>query len=148
MKLTCYILFYFSLSIISFGQTRKDITGLYGECPKKYFACEQIELKKDSTFEYGIFFDVGGWETWSGKWKFKDDTLILNSYKQPKDSTDLWILKMSYSFAISGFIIDMKYRVKKNKIYTWDFEKKCISKKRYLLKTDIKNKQFVIHSTN
>ena len=144
MKQKFYILFFFSLSISSFGQTRKDITGLYGECSIGYFSCEQIELKKDSTFEYGIFYDVGGWVTWTGNWTMKHDTVTLNSYRQPKDSLDYSLLKMSYNFYQSGFIIDLKNIVRCNKIYTWDFEKKCVSKKIFLKKTDIKNKQFTI----
>jgi len=144
MKQIFHIFFIFALSINSFGQSRKDITGLYGECSNGFFACEQIELKKDSTFEYGIFYDVGGWVIWEGNWTLKHDTLILNSFRQPKDSLDYSIIKMSYSFYQSGFIIDLKNIVKHNKIYTWDFEKKCINKKRFLKKTDIKNKEFTI----
>ena len=143
-----YILFCLALSINSFGQTRKDITGLYGKCSDGFFACEQIELKKDSTFEYEIFFDVGGWVTWTGSWTMNHDTLILNSYKQPKDSLDYSIIRMSYSFYQSGFIVDLKNIVRRNKIYTWDFEKNCVSKKRFLRKTDIKNKEFTTENKN
>ena len=144
MRRTLFILFFFSFSVCLSGQTRKDITGLYGQCSPGFFACTQIELKNDSTFEYGIFYDVGGWVTWTGKWTMRSDTLVLNSYRQPKDSIDYSIIKMSYSFYQSGFIVDLKHIVKGNKIYTWDFENKSISKKIFLKKTSIKNKEFAI----
>jgi hypothetical protein len=148
MRQSFYILFFFSFSVSTFGQTGKDVTGLYGECSNGFFACEQIELKKDSTFEYGIFYDVGGWVNWTGKWTIKHDTLILNSFRQPKDSLDYSILETSYSFYQSGFIVDLKYIMRRNRIYTWDFEKKCISNVRYLKKTGIKNKKFKIDNKN
>ena len=142
MRQTLLISIFFSFSVCIFGQTRKDITGFYGECTPGFFACTQIELKKDSTFEYGIFYDVGGWVSWTGKWTMKRDTLVLNSFRQPKDSLDYAMIKMSYCFYQSGFIVDLKHIVKRNKIYTWDFKNKCISKKIFLKKTNIKNKEF------
>lgn len=61
----------------------KDISGLYGECEKGYLVCEQLLLKENSTFKYALFYDVGGWRIWSGKWILKRDTLILNTFDQP-----------------------------------------------------------------
>lgn len=61
----------------------RDISGLYGECEKGFLVCEQLLLKQDSTFKYALFYDVGGWRIWNGKWIIKRDTLILNTYDQP-----------------------------------------------------------------
>ncbi|AGC75554.1 hypothetical protein DDD_0427 [Nonlabens dokdonensis DSW-6] len=63
------------------------VVGLYGKCPDGYFACNQIELKKDQTFEYYQFMDVGGASVIKGTWKKSSENLvILNSYDQPVNS--------------------------------------------------------------
>lgn len=71
-------------TLLAFTPKEKSIIGLYGECHKGYFACTQLELKSDSTFEYYIFFDVGGGTIKKGTWKVDKDTLILNTYNQPQ----------------------------------------------------------------
>ena len=76
---TLTLLFIFS----SNSERNRTIAGLYGECKNGYLACDQLLLNKDSTFKYGLFYDVGGWKIWSGRWKVRKDTLILNSYNQP-----------------------------------------------------------------
>jgi hypothetical protein len=59
-------------------------TLVYGKCSKGYFACTQFELKKDNTFEYYIFMDVGGGNVIKGRWDvFNGDTLIMNTFTQP-----------------------------------------------------------------
>ena len=64
---------------------KKDI--LYGKCEKRYFACNQFELKKDKTFEYYIFMDVGGGNVIKGEWEYiNGDTLKLNTFEQPNIS--------------------------------------------------------------
>jgi hypothetical protein len=67
-----------------FGQTIKDISGLYGECAIGFFACEQMYLKPDGTFSYFLFYDVGGGNVSEGKWQYKYDTLYLTTFKKPK----------------------------------------------------------------
>ncbi len=76
--------------------TTKSIDGLYGKCKKRYYACSQIELKANNTFEYYIFFDVGGGNIIEGTWKrISNDTILLNTYKQP------YSLKTSYTGKIN-----------------------------------------------
>jgi hypothetical protein len=143
------ILIYISWIVIaesSFGQRSKDIIGLYGECSDGYFACEQIEFKLDSSFEYGLFYDVGGWNFWKGTWKMNGDTIILNSYNQPKTEVEKSIAKEAYSFYTSGYITDLKFLLRGKKLYIFDFEKREISKKRFLKKTVIQNKKFATNT--
>ena len=65
--------------------TNKSVVGLYGKCAKRYFACTQIELKSDKTFEYFIFYDVGGGNIIKGNWnKLSKDTYVLNTLSQPQ----------------------------------------------------------------
>ncbi len=61
-----------------------SIIGLYGECENGYLACSQLELNADSTFEYYIFWDVGGGQILKGVWYTNNDTIILNTFNQPK----------------------------------------------------------------
>ena len=59
---------------------------MYGKCGKKYFACTQIELKSDKTFEYFIFMDVGGGTIVKGNWEqISSDSIKLNTFDQPKN---------------------------------------------------------------
>ena len=84
MNIISFLIISLSAFIFSaFTPKDKSIIGLYGECPKGYFACTQLELKSDSTFEYYVFFDVGGGTIKKGTWKVDKDTLILNTYNQP-----------------------------------------------------------------
>ncbi len=72
----------FALFFNSCSTTGKigDKTILYGECNEGYFACTQFELKEDMTFEYYMFYDVGGGIIKQGKWKYANgDTLVLNT---------------------------------------------------------------------
>lgn len=82
--------------VASFALKEKSIIGLYGECPQRYWVCQQLELKKDSTFEYFTFYDVGGGIIQDGTWKVDGDTLILNTYDQPKAAVGYTILDSTY----------------------------------------------------
>lgn len=132
-------------AINTFGQEKLKITGLYGKCQSGYFACEQLEIKSDSTFEYGIFYDVGGWKIWTGNWSLSNDTLILNTFKQPQTESDSITLSLANGyFFYTDFLTDLKMRWKGNKMYTWDSQNKEISRKRFLKKTNIGDKEFKI----
>lgn len=86
---------------------------LYGKCGKNYFACTQIEIKSDKTFEYFVFMDVGGQTLRKGTWtKSKGDTLLLNTYNQPKNT------KTTYSATIN---LNLNNRIR---ISIRDFEHK------------------------
>jgi hypothetical protein len=61
----------------------RKIVGLYGDCKNGYLVCDQLLLNNDSTFKYALFYDVGGWRIWMGKWKVKSDTIILNTFSHP-----------------------------------------------------------------
>lgn len=74
------------LLLLFFGscKSNKSLVGLYGECPNHYYACSQIELKPNNTFEYFIFMDVGGTNILKGNWKkISNDSILLNTYEQP-----------------------------------------------------------------
>ena len=87
-----YIKLILSLLLLSSCSTSKSVVGLYGKYGKGYFACTQLELKSDNTFEYFIFYDVGGGNVLKGTWKkISKDTIVINTYKQPK------YLKTTYS---------------------------------------------------
>jgi len=65
-------------------KSNKSIVGLYGKCPNHYYACSQIELKANNTFEYFIFMDVGGANILKGNWKkTSNDSILLNTFEQP-----------------------------------------------------------------
>ena len=82
-RLLAIFLFLFICSN-SFGQI--SVIGLWGtECEDGFFACQQIHFKTDSTFEYVIFMDVGGWNYMEGIWQMNKDTIILNTYNQPEE---------------------------------------------------------------
>ena len=106
-------------------------------------ACEQIQFKADSTFKYGIFYDVGGLNLWEGTWAAKTDTIIINSYLQPSTEEEKRIAKDTFSFLQSGFITDLKFLLKGNKLFITDFETNTISKTDYLQKTKLKKKIFL-----
>ena len=81
-----YIQLILILLFFSSCSTNKSIIGLYGKCGKKYFACTQIELKSDKTFEYFIFMDVGGGTIVKGNWEqISSDSIKLNTFDQPKN---------------------------------------------------------------
>lgn len=82
-----YIKLAILLTFLSSCTTNKSFVGLYGKCGKSYFACTQIELKADNTFEYFIFMDVGGGHVLKGTWNYiSNDTIVLNTYNQPEIS--------------------------------------------------------------
>ena len=143
MKIRFTILLIISF-FISFGQTNRNIIGLYGECKPGYFACSQIEFKSDSTFEYGVFFDVGGLSCWSGKWEIEGNIITINSYSQPKTEDEIKFANQAYSFVYTDYISNLQFRLKKNKLYIYDFEKKKISKRYYLKKTSLDKKEFKV----
>ena len=144
-KLTLMISFFVISYLMTAGQSQKSIIGLYGECEDGYFACEQIELKSDSTFEYGIFHDVGGWNLYKGTWFLINDTLVLNTYKQPKTKEEIEFYNSSFSFIYTEFITNLQFKIKNRKLYKYDFNKKSISRKLYLKKTTFENKKFEIN---
>jgi len=91
-----YIKLILLLTFLSSCTTNKSFVGLYGKCGKSYFACTQIELKADNTFEYFIFMDVGGGNVIKGTWNtISNDTIVLNTYNQPE------ILKTTYKGKIN-----------------------------------------------
>lgn len=74
------------LLLLFFGSCKSDKTlvGLYGKCSNHYYACPQIELKPNNTFEYFIFMDVGGVNILKGNWKkISKDSILLNTIEQP-----------------------------------------------------------------
>jgi hypothetical protein len=79
-----YILITLSSGLF-FSCTSTRLTGLYGECPKHYYACSQYLFKIGNEFEYFNFMDVGGAKIIKGLWEKNHDTLVLNSYTQPSD---------------------------------------------------------------
>ncbi|WP_299124800.1 hypothetical protein [uncultured Tenacibaculum sp.] len=84
------------LTFLSSCSTNKSVVGLYGKCGKSYFACTQIELKSDNTFEYYIFYDVGGGSVLKGTWKrVSKDTVVINTFKQPKFPKTTYIGKVN-----------------------------------------------------
>lgn len=90
IKLILILLFFGSCS------TNKSAIGLYGKCGKSYLACTQIELKADNTFEYFIYMDVGGGSVLKGTWKkVSNDTIILNTYKQPVNPKTTYVGKIN-----------------------------------------------------
>ncbi|NQY07721.1 MAG: hypothetical protein HRT68_16380 [Flavobacteriaceae bacterium] len=80
--LKCYSLII--LALVNSCSSYNSFEGLYGKCDKGYLACTQMLLKPDHTFEYFIFYDVGGGNVLKGTWKQLDQgTIVLNTYKQP-----------------------------------------------------------------
>jgi hypothetical protein len=142
MKSLFIIFFFLVLFFHLDGQKHIKVIGLYGKCPKSYLACEQIQFNRDSTFKYAIFYDVGGLNTWEGTWSTKTDTIIINSYLQPKTEEEKKIANESYHFYQSGFITNLKFILKGNKLFTTDFETKNISNTDYLRKTKSRRKIF------
>lgn len=95
------------LTFLSSCSINNSVVGLYGKCEKHYFACSQIELKPDKTFEYFIFMDVGGASLTKGNWeKISNDTIVLNTFNQPKNP------KTTYQGRINHELIDtIKIRI-------------------------------------
>lgn len=82
-----YLVFLFSLILFNSCSTRENLIGLYGKCGKKYYVCDQLELKSDNTFEFYSFMDVGGGKVVKGFWKkISNDTIMLNSFERPQNS--------------------------------------------------------------
>jgi hypothetical protein len=75
--------------------------GLYENCPRGFFDCHQVLLNSDSTFKSIKSFHIGGCcSIIEGYYKIKADTLILNSYSQPKET------KVEYESYISNSFPD------------------------------------------
>ena len=78
LQIILILLFFTSCSSVG----KKTI--LYGKCSRGYLACNQFELKKNKTFEYYSFMDVGGGYVLKGNWDYVNgDTLKLNTFEQP-----------------------------------------------------------------
>ena len=91
-----YIKLILSLLFLSSCSTNKSVVGLYGKCGKSYFACTQIELKADNTFEYFIFMDVGGGNVVKGNWEqISTDSIKLNTFEQPKNPSTTYSGKIN-----------------------------------------------------
>ena len=91
-----YIKLILILLFLSSCSTNKSVVGLYGKCGKSYFACTQIELKSDNTFEYFIFYDVGGGNVLKGTWKrISNDTIVINTYNQPEFPKTTYVGKIN-----------------------------------------------------
>lgn len=69
--------------IISVKEWRKKCVAVYGICMKRFMAYSQLQLYEDSTFVFGDFMDVGGWNFKFGKWKLDDEILTLNTFNKP-----------------------------------------------------------------
>jgi len=142
MRSKVITIFLASSFYISFAQTNENIIGLFGECKEGYFACSQIEFKSDSTFEYDVFFDVGGWQCWTGRWSIDSNIITINTFSQPMTEEENSLVNQSYSFVSTDFITDLKFRIKKNRLYIYDFEKNKISNRYYFRKTSIDKKEY------
>ena len=91
-----YIKLILILLFLSSCSTNKSVVGLYGKCEKSYFACTQIELKADNTFEYFIFMDVGGGTVVKGNWEqISTDSIKLNTFEQPKNPSTTYSGKIN-----------------------------------------------------
>jgi hypothetical protein len=91
-----YIKLILILLFLSSCSTNKSVVGLYGKCGKSYFACTQIELKSDNTFQYFIFYDVGGGSLLKGTWKrISNDTVVMNTYNQPEFPKTTYVGKIN-----------------------------------------------------
>ncbi|MFS4484383.1 hypothetical protein ACKGJY_15295 [Hyunsoonleella sp. 2307UL5-6] len=91
-----YIKLILILLFLSSCSTNKSVVGLYGKCGKSYFACTQIELKSDKTFEYFIFMDVGGGTVVKGNWEqISTDSIKLNTFEQPKNPSTTYSGKIN-----------------------------------------------------
>ncbi|WP_405569027.1 hypothetical protein [Winogradskyella sp. Asnod2-B02-A] len=91
-----YIKLILILLFLSSCSTNKSVIGLYGKCEKSYFACTQIELKSDKTFEYFIFMDVGGGNVVKGNWEqISTDSIKLNTFEQPKNPSTTYSGKIN-----------------------------------------------------
>ena len=64
--------------------TKNECIRVYGDCGERYFACRQLQLFSNGSFDYGQFIDVGGWTFKTGNWRILGDTIILNTFKQPE----------------------------------------------------------------
>ena len=91
-----YIKLILILLFLSSCSTNKSVVGLYGKCGKSYFACTQIELKSDKTFEYFIFMDVGGGTVVKGNWEqISKDSIKLNTFEQRKNPSTTYSGKIN-----------------------------------------------------
>lgn len=77
------IIFMYMLSFSCISQiTPSSKYGLYSGCTEgsiKSDGCEYIDLAKDSSFTYSSPFTIASNSFTNGKWRIKNDTLILNN---------------------------------------------------------------------
>lgn len=140
MKKSILILLIIFLSACS---SAKQISKLYGKCNKDYLACIQIQINSDNTFEYFVFYDVGGGNVLSGKWeKGIGDTLILNTIEQPKILNTKYVTKLigknndSIKVSLKGYEYSYSYaniRINDTKFKVANYDGVC-----YFDKTEIK----------
>ncbi|ESU22809.1 hypothetical protein FLJC2902T_32480 [Flavobacterium limnosediminis JC2902] len=101
--------------LISCATKMKD-SELYGKCKMPKYACTQLKLNKNKTFEYFVFEDVGGENLSTGTWKIHNgDTLILNSYTQPSKE-EIEDEKIFGAFANPKYIVNQLIILRRNKI--------------------------------
>ena len=81
-KMKIKLLLVLICTIVISCSAKKEASRFYG---KDY---TQILLKSDKTFEYRTYLGVGGEVRRIGTWsEHKGDTILLNTYKQPKNKT-------------------------------------------------------------
>ena len=91
-----YIKLILVVVFLSSCSANKSVVGLYGKCREGDFACIQMELKSDKTFEFFNFMSVSGAQVIKGNWKrISNDTLVINSFKQPEFSKTTYTGKIN-----------------------------------------------------
>lgn len=139
MKVILYLLI-----LIAFIQSCSTVDKLYGRCENGYYSCTQILLKKDSTFEYFIFYDVGGGSVLKGNWLRNKDTIVLNTYKQPQVITELD--KINYQICkdvvTPCWLTNEKVLIKNNRLHIYKDTSGKINRQYFLRKTNMRNKQW------
>lgn len=129
------ITFLLALFILTSCSSRKSEIKLYGKCQTPMYACLQLLLKDDKTFEQYVFFDVGGEKIMKGTWEIvKGDTLKLNSFEQPVNDEFL-----DLSLASPYYLRDELIILKNNKV---TFLPKPYHKRFYLKRNQPKNKKW------
>jgi len=97
------------LIILSSCSTNNNIIGLYGKCEKRYFACTQIQINTDNTFECFNFMDVGGGHVQKGKWeRISNDIIKLHTFDEP-EKTNTYHIEKKDSTRLKGIKISVKY---------------------------------------
>ena len=85
--------YYFSILlfiVISYGLqscstlTKQDVVGKYRWQPTPY-VISSLNLNEDHRYEFGFFYDVGGWLTHEGCWILKDNKVYLYTDQEYKN---------------------------------------------------------------